>query len=39
MVSDLTHDQTFTMMPELELCAVLMFVCLLSNEYLHKQHG
>ena len=39
MVSDLTHDETFTMMPELELCAVWMFVCLLSNEYLHKQHG
>lgn len=39
MVSDLTHDKTFTMMPELELCAVWMFVCLLSNEYLHKQHG
>lgn len=39
MVSDLTHDKTFTMMPELELFAVWMFVCLLSNEYLHKQHG
>ena len=39
MVSDFTHEPSFTMMPEFELCTVWVFMCYSANEYLCKQHG
>ena len=39
MVSDFTHEPSFTMMPEFELCTVWVFMCYSANKYLCKQHG